>query len=826
MKRLILLIATVIVIASALLPGVWAETGRVVDADDKPVANAKVWIFRHEDRAQQPPILYTDKEGKFEYSLEGKKGMHYFLAAANRMTYAFDRKDAGDKREIKIALYPERRLEGRVVDENGRPIKGATIYIRRCSGYIQGREQLYFWFSEQTPWAGTFTSDKDGKFTVLHLPATEPFEYYDYSLVFNAPGRARLERKATNYRPLSSATFVLSPECTLSGTLYLPGKTAPVPECTEMIVTIYVPGEGQQYQEARTDKNGRFEFTQLPPGKSELMVQGLDPKWDGSKSIPPKPRDWVMPAVTDIELAPGKSVDLELTATKGSLITGKLVVKEANKPVTSAGIYVSHAGRPGFVSPERVYSDENGEFAVRVAPGEMEISVQTCRIDDEWLPLHDGDPPTVTLNAVDGVDKADVVVEIDPGSVARYRSGDFSVPDDLEILPGTYELAWDPEAVCGTRNYEVLRLHGDVAKAKMRKLPKLISQKPIYCAYAIENDDENNLLYMVLDESHGTGMGYDMAYVDANRNGDLTDDSPIRWKTSAYQMIKWIPIKATVGGVERPMSIRWNTGENAAPMSIQRKGGWRGTLDTNKGKIDVVTVDYNFNGKYSDMRRFEQINDLTADSEWGDFIFADINGFGRAVADSEYSDQALPLAPAVRVASKYYSIRVSDSGNSVTVEPYSGPVGMLVIDACDVNGFKGKAESLNLTGECGSYVLRNLDPSPIALPAGRYRLSWVSIAVDTGDKEPVTLAGMMSRWVDVEAGSETVVPISGKLTVAIAPDSDELVLRPGAREKIDWQFNLGDCLAGCYINSNRDYCPQAQFDGRGETTEVKAEGGG
>ncbi len=35
----------------------------------------------------------------------------------------------------------------------------------------------------------------------------------------------------------------------------------------------------------------------------------------------------------------------------------------------------------------------------------------------------------------------------------------------------------------------------------------------------------------VVDESGGTGAGYDVAYVDENRNGDLTDDAPKKFPT-------------------------------------------------------------------------------------------------------------------------------------------------------------------------------------------------------------------------------------------------------------------------------------------------------
>jgi hypothetical protein len=50
------------------------------------------------------------------------------------------------------------------------------------------------------------------------------------------------------------------------------------------------------------------------------------------------------------------------------------------------------------------------------------------------------------------------------------------------------------------------------------------SQHPLYfCVVFGEQGNKSTL--GVLDESGGTGTGYDVAYVDENRNGDLTDDA-------------------------------------------------------------------------------------------------------------------------------------------------------------------------------------------------------------------------------------------------------------------------------------------------------------
>ena len=56
------------------------------------------------------------------------------------------------------------------------------------------------------------------------------------------------------------------------------------------------------------------------------------------------------------------------------------------------------------------------------------------------------------------------------------------------------------------------------------KEPRYGSERPLYFRVVFGKEGKNPMLGVV-DESGGTGTGYDVAYVDENMNGDLTDDS-------------------------------------------------------------------------------------------------------------------------------------------------------------------------------------------------------------------------------------------------------------------------------------------------------------
>lgn len=61
-------------------------------------------------------------------------------------------------------------------------------------------------------------------------------------------------------------------------------------------------------------------------------------------------------------------------------------------------------------------------------------------------------------------------------------------------------------------------------KRESIKEPRYGSKRPLYFRVLFGKEGTNPML-CVVDESEGTGDGYDVAYVDENMNGDLTDDT-------------------------------------------------------------------------------------------------------------------------------------------------------------------------------------------------------------------------------------------------------------------------------------------------------------
>ena len=75
---------------------------------------------------------------------------------------------------------------------------------------------------------------------------------------------------------------------------------------------------------------------------------------------------------------------------------------------------------------------------------------------------------------------------------------------------------------------------GADVKSPLPKEPKLASERPLYFRALLGKEGKASMLG-VLDESGGTGTGYDIAYVDENMDNDLTNDTPKKFPVPSVQ---------------------------------------------------------------------------------------------------------------------------------------------------------------------------------------------------------------------------------------------------------------------------------------------------
>ena len=109
-------------------------------------------------------------------------------------------------------------------------------------------------------------------------------------------------------------------------------------------------------------------------------------------------------------------------------------------------------------------------------------------------------------------------------AIVIYRMGFlFSVPGFNEEAE-TKQNQSEPAASVNSPESVFQPSHAADLRGGLSKEPRYGSEHPLYFR-VVFGEEGNNSMLGVVDESRGTGAGYDVAYVDENMNGDLTDDA-------------------------------------------------------------------------------------------------------------------------------------------------------------------------------------------------------------------------------------------------------------------------------------------------------------
>ena len=810
----------------------WCASGSVVDSAGKPIAGAKILVFVKGRRDIKPATVLAGADGKFTFEPK-TKGTLWYLAAADGYARSAIEKGADSKDPVDFKLLPAIDVTGQVVDADGKPVPGVKVTVRRFSGWDNsGQEAGAFSLPAWTDPTLAVTTDTDGRFTLPNVPDPAGFQYSDLSLSAIAPGRALIERSIQGSQLASEIKLIEPMACSVSGTVYLPGKTGPAPEGTRIAVEFAELGAGTQGRTTSIDKGGKFTFRDLPPGPVSLMLTSQQARWNKEGTdLDGGVRQWALPAITDLELTPKQSRSVEMVMVPGALIRGKVMDKATGKPASGGAVNVEHAGRSEG-APEQAMISKNGEFMLRVAPGKVSLSIYYCQVGDQYVNFDDeSESPKVELAVADGGQSSDAVLQVDStASRNDYEAQGKPVPADFELKPGTYTLAWDPEVKSTGDGYSTGGCADAKAKAKIAKLPALKSKKPLYMGYRFDGPGDDGLLLVIFDESRGTAKGYDTAYVDSNRNRDLTDDSPIKWRaTRNYKPTPWTQAQARFGTraerCEHTIALRWRLNEGM-PMGLERKGGWSGTLDSNKGPVKTVLFDWNSNGRCDDRSECGATSGTGWPAfKWGDCVFVDTNGFGKAVPQ-QWGPHALTQGGLNVIGESGCTITANSSGSTITVAPYTGLMGKLELRADDIAGFSGPATFLNIAGNNRVYNYSDIKSKTITLPVGSYFLGYCSFGLAKGE-EKFSVAGNYNRPVVIKAGEQTTVSVTGQPRLAILPDKVSVTFEPGKESPIAWGISIGDSLKGVYLNGSREEQPaKVAFDSSDQFLKVKAAGGG
>lgn len=342
-----------------------AARGRVQDASARPVVGAEVRltparspgarrpIKEREEPAEEnnPYVARTDSQGRF---LVAQIPAERVDLTVRQRGYA-----TGHVRGIRIPsgtepadlvtviLKPGARLQGRVIDRSGKPVRGAEVHLVDNVDHV---EQENAKLKGEAPDA---VSGADGSFALEDLPQAIPLH-----LLVRASGHLPTGVRGAHTSAQKPLNIRLEPAAMLRGRV-VDEQWAPVAGARVILTWQPSTPENPERQvgapierSAIANRDGRFEIRDTPAGSVVLAVsaQGYL-SIEGFQVVAP----W-----------PDQAQELTLTLNKGAVLTGRISTT-AGHPVSGARISAESAAE---------MSDDEGTYTVEGVPlGRTDIHV-------------------------------------------------------------------------------------------------------------------------------------------------------------------------------------------------------------------------------------------------------------------------------------------------------------------------------------------------------------------------------------------------------------------------------------------------------------------
>ena len=264
--------------------------------------------------------------------------------------------------------------------------------------------------------------------------------------------------------------------------------------------------------------------------------------------------------------------------------------------------------------------------------------------------------------------------------------------------------------------------------------PQYFSEHPLYGSFQLADSDDNTYT-IVIDESKGTGSGYDTLYIDANNNEDLTDDPKLSETPSPHRQSRLefplVEISVEIGGREYPyyLTPSTQTYSGRTDILVSSSSYCLGELAFGEKTYPMALFDSDRNGLFND------VGAIPSESERrdkiytsGDMLVFDVDGDGKFWNSTHNTaDLQRGLGKYVSFGDTCYEMDVEPHGRTITIRETEAPCGYI----------KAKHQDywVELLGDAGALKLSSSE-SKGKVPVGEYRLATCSI--ETQDDEGVT----------------------------------------------------------------------------------------
>ncbi|MEJ2704765.1 MAG: carboxypeptidase regulatory-like domain-containing protein [Sedimentisphaerales bacterium] len=443
-------------------------TGKVVDDQGRPVADAKIEMYRV---AVETAILSfklqlrqeatTDADGLFTLkstaSDDDSRNAVFILAVKEGMALGWANWQLRQDANVEITLGPPKVLAGVVVDENGSPIADADIGISFM--LVQAGGQPRFMVGDLSLAYLTTRTDAEGKFSFDRMPADASAE-----LVVKKAGRATIstfdprgfQGRSLRFAAGRTDVKITQPQAAkIEGVVVTKADGKPVTG----VQLLAVRDRNQPAFGAKpvvSQEDGTFSIDGLPPG--EHLLQIVSPL--------EAPANWITEPVHVTTEAGETTSGVKIELIKGGLLEVLVTDSISKKPVENATVSVQPAGG-GTGSGAR--TDKAGIARTRLTPGQYRINYlykqgySRQRAQQDVITIEDGKTAHVEIQLA-GMPKMTGVVRDDqdrPVEGVSLKVCPMSGQDAVSDAEGKFEVSWDPGGWSSSRPPAMILLARD-----------------------------------------------------------------------------------------------------------------------------------------------------------------------------------------------------------------------------------------------------------------------------------------------------------------------------------------------------------------------------
>jgi len=318
------------------------------------------------------------------------------------------------------------------------------------------------------------------------------------------------------------------------------------------------------------------------------------------------------------------------------------------------------------------------------------------------------------------------------------------------------------------------------------------SHRPRYGSIRLGNGKDTSFLFL-LDESSGTGTGYDVLYVDANNNEDLTDDPALqgqRRKDAEGFTFPTVELAMPCGEETLPYHVTMHTDAvQPKEIAIEAAGYCEGTLSVGKAEFRIVLIDDNVNGLYADARETGMARHYPPRGT--DLFVVDVNGDGAVSLSEGNAAEVHTVGVHVALGGDWYTVTPAADGRSLTFAQPAQECGSLLVKA---EGFSGE-----ISGPAGVVKVRGEES--VRLPAGQYEFLSSQFDARDEDGRPWRIARIRAfskKVFTIEPGRETAFAVGPPLEASIEVNQKTSTL---------FEFSLTITGVGAEEYSARDIQP-------------------